>query len=51
MRPTLLISFARSGDSPESVAAVELAKEYCDDLYEFNITCNKDGALAKEPEK
>lgn len=47
MRPTLLISFARSGDSPESVAAVELAKEYCDDLYEFNITCNKDGALAK----
>lgn len=45
--PTLLISFARSGDSPESVAAVELAKEYCDNLYELNITCNKDGALAK----
>lgn len=46
-RSTLLISFARSGDSPESVAAVELAKEYCDNLYELNITCNKDGALAK----
>ncbi len=46
-RPTLLISFARSGDSPESVAAIELAKEYCDKLYELNITCNKDGALAK----
>lgn len=46
-RPTLLISFARSGDSPESVAAIELAKEHCDDLYELNITCNKDGALAK----
>jgi len=44
----LLISFARSGDSPESVAAVELAKEYCDKLYEFNITCNKEGALAKK---
>jgi tagatose-6-phosphate ketose/aldose isomerase len=47
-RPTLLISFARSGDSPESVAAVELAKEHCDCLYELNITCNKDGALAKK---
>lgn len=47
-RPTLLISFARSGDSPESVATVELAKEYCDKLYEFNITCNKEGALAKK---
>jgi tagatose-6-phosphate ketose/aldose isomerase len=46
-RPTLLISFARSGDSPESVATVELAEEYCDHLYELNITCNKDGALAK----
>lgn len=46
-RPTLLISFARSGDSPESVAAVRLAKEHCDDLYELNITCNKDGELAK----
>lgn len=45
--PTLLISFARSGDSPESVAAIELAKEYCEKLYELNITCNKDGALAK----
>jgi len=47
-KPTLLISFARSGDSPESVAAVELAKEYCEDLYELNITCNKDGELAKK---
>ncbi|MGV8094562.1 MAG: SIS domain-containing protein [Mangrovibacterium sp.] len=47
-RPTLLISFARSGDSPESVATVELAKKYCNDLYELNITCNKDGALAKK---
>lgn len=45
--PTLLISFARSGDSPESVATIELAKEYCDELYELNITCNRDGNLAK----
>ena len=46
-RPTLLISFARSGDSPESVATVKLAREYCDNLYELNITCSKDGELVK----
>lgn len=47
-KPTLLISFARSGDSPESVATVEFAKKLCDNLYELNITCNKDGELAKK---
>jgi len=47
-KPTLLISFAKSGDSPESVSTVELAKEHCDTLYELNITCNKDGDLAKK---
>ena len=46
-RPTLLISFARSGDSPESLATVELADKYCDDIYKLNITCNKDGELAQ----
>lgn len=45
-RPTLMISFARSGDSPESLAALDLAKKYCDDIYLLNITCNKDGELA-----
>jgi tagatose-6-phosphate ketose/aldose isomerase len=47
-RPTLLISFARSGDSPESLATVELANKYCKDLYKLNITCNKEGELAKK---
>jgi len=47
-RPTLLISFARSGDSPESLASVKLANKYCDDLYKLNITCNKEGELAKK---
>ncbi|HBH85777.1 MAG: hypothetical protein A2X05_01445 [Bacteroidetes bacterium GWE2_41_25] len=46
-RPTLLISFARSGDSPESLATVELANKYGDELYYLNITCNKDGELAR----
>ncbi len=47
-RPTLLISIARSGDSPESVAALEIARKHCDNLYELAITCNKQGHLAKK---
>lgn len=46
-RPTLLISFARSGDSPESLGTVELADKNCDEIYKLNITCNKDGELAR----
>ncbi|MEF9991769.1 MAG: SIS domain-containing protein [Romboutsia sp.] len=45
--PTLLISFARSGNSPESVHAVNVAKEIVDDLYQVIITCNEEGELAK----
>ena len=45
--PTILVSFARSGNSPESVAAVELGKQYIKDFYQVIITCNKDGNLAK----
>lgn len=51
-QPTLLLSFARSGNSPESVATIDLAKKFVDDLYQVVITCNKDGKLAQniEPE-
>lgn len=45
--PTLLISFARSGDSPESLATVKLATKHCDELYQLIITCNKNGELAQ----
>lgn len=45
--PTLLVSFARSGNSPESVATVELAEQLVVDLYQVTITCAKDGELAK----
>ncbi|CEG28602.1 SIS domain-containing protein [Bacillus sp. B-jedd] len=45
--PTLLVSFARSGNSPESVAAVELSEQLVSDLYQLTITCAKDGELAK----
>ena len=45
--PTLLVSFARSGNSPESVHAVNLASKLVDDLYQIVITCNENGKLAK----
>ncbi len=45
--PTLLVSFARSGDSPESVAAVQLAEELlAGRVFHLVITCNAEGALA-----
>lgn len=45
--PTILVSFARSGNSPESVATVNLAEQLIKELYQVVITCNKDGELAK----
>ena len=46
--PTLLISFARSGNSPESVAAVDLAKDIVEELYQITITCAAEGKLAQQ---
>lgn len=43
--PLLLISFARSGNSPESVAAVELANQFVPECYHLSITCNETGSL------
>lgn len=45
--PTIMVSFARSGNSPESIQTVELGEQLLDHFYEVSITCNKDGALAK----
>lgn len=45
--PTLLVSFGRSGNSPESVAAVELADRFVTRLSHLVITCNEEGALAR----
>lgn len=45
--PTVLVSFARSGNSPESIAAVQLAEQMVTNLYQLTITCAKDGELAK----
>ncbi|MCD9032089.1 SIS domain-containing protein [Luteimonas sp. Y-2-2-4F] len=46
-RPTLLVSFGRSGSSPESVAAVDLVRERVAVPRFLDITCNPDGALAR----
>ncbi|BES64188.1 SIS domain-containing protein [Gottschalkiaceae bacterium SANA] len=43
--PTLLISCARSGNSPESIAAVDLADQCVDEIYHVFFTCNEEGKL------
>lgn len=45
--PTLLVSFARSGDSPESVAATVLADRSLDSVHHLIVTCNPEGELAR----
>ncbi len=49
--PTLMVSFARSGNSPESIEAVRLANSYCDTIYHLVITCSKTGDLAQLAEE
>ncbi|MGN6300194.1 MAG: SIS domain-containing protein [Angustibacter sp.] len=44
--PTLLVSFARSGDSPESVAATDLADQLLTEVHHLVLTCNPTGQLA-----
>ncbi|ATZ17515.1 tagatose-6-phosphate ketose/aldose isomerase [Williamsoniiplasma luminosum] len=43
--PTILISFARSGNSPESVATFKMMNQFVEKIQHIIITCNKDGAL------
>ena len=45
--PTLLVSFARSGNSPESEGAVRYARKYITNLYELAITCDGTSRLSK----
>ena len=44
---TILVSCARSGNSPESVAAVELADKLVKNIHHIFITCNAEGKLAQ----
>ncbi len=43
--PTLLVSFARSGNSPESLAAVELADRFVKRSHHLVVTCAAEGQL------
>ena len=49
--PTLLVSFARSGNSPESVATVELAEQMVSRCAHLIVTCNEAGELYRRAER
>lgn len=44
---TIIISFARSGNSPESIATFNLAEQLINDVHHIFITCNPEGEMAK----
>ncbi|MDR1033833.1 MAG: SIS domain-containing protein [Bifidobacteriaceae bacterium] len=44
--PTILVSFARSGNSPESIATVDIANSRVKNIRHILITCAADGELA-----
>lgn len=46
-QPLLLVSFGRSGNSPESLAAVELAESLVREVRHLVVTCNPDGQLGR----
>jgi tagatose-6-phosphate ketose/aldose isomerase len=48
-QPLLLVSFGRSGNSPESLAAVALAESLVADVRHLVVTCNAQGALNSIP--
>jgi tagatose-6-phosphate ketose/aldose isomerase len=49
--PTLLVSFARSGNSPESLAAVNLAEQVSSDRHHLIVTCNQNGELYRRAQQ
>ncbi len=46
-KPTILVNFGRSGNSPETLGAVEAAEVVCQNLYHLFVTCNQEGTLSK----
>lgn len=46
-QPLLLVSFGRSGNSPESLQAVKLAESLVEDVRHLVVTCNPEGALGR----
>ena len=47
-RPALVVHFARSGDSPESLAAWRFLRRARPDARHLVITCNENGTLRRE---
>ena len=45
--PTLLVSFGRSGNSPESLATTRLVDDLVVDVWHLVLTCDPDGELAR----
>jgi tagatose-6-phosphate ketose/aldose isomerase len=43
--PTLLVSFSRSGNSPESVGVVKMVQQLVQECYQLVFTCNAQGGL------
>lgn len=46
VRPALMVSLGRSGDSPESVEAISVILETEPDIRHLVVTCNAEGRLA-----
>jgi tagatose-6-phosphate ketose/aldose isomerase len=49
--PMLLVSFARSGNSPESLAALTLAEQGVPDCHHLIVTCNDEGELYRQGQR
>ena len=47
--PTLLVSYSRSGSSPESCAAIRCTQKHVSELYNLVLVCNSDSALSRLP--
>jgi tagatose-6-phosphate ketose/aldose isomerase len=47
----LLVSFARSGNSPESTAGVTLAEQGVPDCHHLIVTCNGEGELYRQGQR
>jgi tagatose-6-phosphate ketose/aldose isomerase len=45
-KPSLMVSLARSGDSPESVGALAVVRQLEPDARHLVLTCNREGRLA-----
>lgn len=49
--PTLVVHFARSGNSPESVAVFDLAEQLIERCHQLVITCNSEGNLVRHAQQ